>query len=182
MGGELFHLDRAQALEVGMSLDQRLTNRHPGTGKIYEVTTKQYDQIESLFEDGLTGHGITYVFNPSINSNILIEMFFEFHRRSEFPEANSRMQSVFGAETIPDLKDRAGMDSVDVGSGDVYLVETDDYSIHDASLLNDFGSFIDSVIAAEKYWSGEGTDEPVWEVLMEPKVEVIEYVGKINEL
>ncbi|OIB56156.1 DUF2441 domain-containing protein [Natrialba sp. SSL1] len=103
-------------------------------------------------------------------TNAIYEWVFEFVRRSEFPDHPSRFQSFFGVETEQEAT--AFQSDFDP---DAQIVEVE-YSVGvkaDMDLLS-CQSFADGLHQATTYWNGEpGSDDPTWEILMQPPVEVI---------
>jgi len=59
--------------------------------------------IDSLFPDGVTSHGERYMLRgqaQDMGVNEIIELLFEYVRKSHFPSRPSRFQSVFAFENI----------------------------------------------------------------------------------
>jgi len=125
---------------------------------------------------------------PRLNQDWVKEIVFEGVRRDEHPKQNSRFQSVFGARNIEELQDWVNSVGVNVGEGDIYKIRTNEHFVADASLL-DFPSGFSGTQTelaeilkqqADRYWSGESTETPVYEVLLEPPVNVGEFVERIS--
>lgn len=139
-------------------------------------------------QKGLDSKRIIELFqNQNLNNNWVKELVFDLVRRDVAKDELSRFQSVFGAGSMEDLESWMNLPSVNADSGDVYRVQTKSYSVRDATLLDLSGSYRDPVTMADdlkkqarRYWNGETSSNPVCEVLLEPEVEVVEYVDSIE--
>jgi hypothetical protein len=103
--------------------------------------------------------------------SIHFEHYIEMLRMLEFPEEHSRFQSFFAFPKLEQAKDwAAGNEDIQI-----FKVEGDSYEKRDMNLLN-INSFHDLFSKGRKYWRGEKSENPDWEVLIEPPVEVVEKV------
>jgi hypothetical protein len=131
--------------------------------------------IDSLFPDGVTSHGEYYMLNaktPAIGINAIIELIFEYVRRSYFPSCPSRFQSVFAFENIA----QAFIFQNKYGKPDslIWKVESDITFKADMRLLNLHDSLLTLSYNAHRYWNGISIDNnPIWEYLLVPPVKVI---------
>lgn len=103
---------------------------------------------------------------------------YEFHlelvRMLLFEEQQSRFQSYFGFED----PDEAAVFNVDQRSGSSQIVEVEcsGYEIRDMDLV-DPSYFGEIFSKGRTYWEGEsGSENPTWEVVMEPPVKVVDIV------
>lgn len=131
--------------------------------------------IDSLFPDGVTIHGERYMIRgqtPGKGINEVIELLFEYVRRSHFPSRPSRFQSVFAFRNV----DQAVNFRNEYGTSDnlVWEVESDVVFKADMRLLTLQGSLLTLSYNAHRYWSGMSSgDDPIWEYLIIPPVKVI---------
>ena len=138
---------------------------------------------QSLFPNGISKHGEIYLHNafkssgPNLkftNNEFIIETTFELIRRLKFPQRNSRFLSAFACTS---LKEARIIKSKTFGNkGEIYKVSCENYFKADMNLLKQGGSIIGIEIQAEKYWKGESTENPKWEILMEYPVKIIEKI------
>ncbi len=131
--------------------------------------------IDSLFPDGVTSHGECYILRgqtPAKGVNEVIELLFEYVRKSYFPSRPSRFQSFFASENIDQAvnfrnKHRTS-DSL------IWEVESNVAFKADMRLLTLQGSLLKLSYNAHLYWKGiPGESNPVWEYLMVPPVKII---------
>jgi hypothetical protein len=109
-----------------------------------------------------------------------IEVFFEAVRRADFPRLPSRMQSVFGFESVDEAKAfvggfRAGQPCA------IYRVQGEIAHKANMSLLQ-VGALPGAVAfsLARAYWQGEQGPRPaLWELLLDPPVEFTELVEPV---
>jgi len=131
--------------------------------------------IDSLFPDGVTSHGERYMLKgqtPAKGVNEVIELLFDYVRKSHFPSRPSRFQSVFAFENI----DQAVSFGNEYGTSDslIWEVESDVAFKADMRLLTLQGSLLGLSYNAHRYWSGISSgNNPVWEYLMVPPVRVL---------
>jgi len=101
------------------------------------------------------------------------EFLFELYRMLDFEDQYSRFQSYFGFEDLRAAREFSlvyrGLDS------QIVKVECESFERRDMELvkLKHFGHIFDH---GRRYWSGEGSNNPDWEIVMEPPVEVVEIV------
>ena len=141
--------------------------------------------VETLYPMGLSGHGRTYLHNrhhflydDNKNSYVsympMIETTFELVRLWKFPDRPSRFTSMFGSLTITDAEkfksEYCG------GVGDIYKVSTDSFFKADMKLLYTGASFSGNINLATKYWNGESSADPYFEILMNSPVTIISKV------
>jgi len=189
------------------------THKIEGHGIYNDVGQDDYDYMEQYFSGGLTGHGKNYLYNcidlskkalsnqeqfleestivnlfydQQVNDDWVREIVFELIRRDRHPERLSRFQSVFGVRTEKELQKWIELPSVNLDSGEVYKVASDNHIAVDASLLNPSHRFEQPIVwaqdlknRAEQYWSQTNSKNPVSEILLRPPVEVEEHVKSI---
>ncbi|MGN6180429.1 MAG: hypothetical protein ACTHNW_14680, partial [Mucilaginibacter sp.] len=101
-----------------------------------------------------------------------IETYFELIRRLSFPKLPSRFISLFGVDDIETA--RAFNQNFRNSSGFIYKVEASHYLRVDMNWLNLGSTYVGINLLANKYWQGEASPKPFWEVLMQFPVLVIE--------
>jgi len=140
--------------------------------------------LSNHFPDGVSRHGEQYMLSRWPNAtnqegdefvrNInVLEAIFEIVRIYQFPKIISRFQSFFGCRTLEDA--RQIRNTTFNGIGKIYKVECENYFEADMNLLFT-GHHFSVLIYAEKYWSGEKSDKPFIEVLMEPPLKIISLI------
>ena len=140
--------------------------------------------IDSLFPDGVTSHGERYMLRGQALAkgvNEVIELLFEYVRKSHFPSRPSRFQSVFAFENI----DQAVSFRNEYGTSDslIWEVESDVVFKADMRLLTLQGSLLSLSYNAHRYWSGISSgNNPVWEYLMVPPVRVLRRMDYFHKL
>lgn len=142
---------------------------------------KEYKK--DIFPNGISKHGERYLHNafkstgPNLSftqNEFIIETTLELIRRLKFTERKSRFVSWFACLSLEDAK-RVKM-SVFKNNGTIYKVSCNSFFKADMSLLRQAGSIIGIQIVAEKYWLGQASAVPFWEILMEPPITIIEKV------
>lgn len=136
------------------------------------------------YPDGISRHGEIYLHNPykSTGPNLafapnelLLETTFEIVRQLKFPDRKSRFVIAFGCLTFDDAqKLRTGIFN---GIGDIYKVSCEKYTVADMNLVRQAGSILGLQIVAEKYWGGQSSPSPFWEVLMENPINILEKIS-----
>ncbi|MBX0284749.1 hypothetical protein EGH22_00260 [Halomicroarcula sp. F28] len=106
--------------------------------------------------------------------SVLFEAGMELVRQAEYEDEQSRFQSYFGGRTFEEA-DRYRQ-QYRGGDGKIVEVECESFEVRDMDLV-EATSFIDILRKGRKYWEGDaGSDDPNWEVLMEPPVKVVDIV------
>lgn len=194
------HVDRLDKLEAGDVLDldwsMQLTNESA-------ITAQNEAVLRDLYPEGLSRHGVRYastMVGPDQNvttpgkseplvafldtvdpetegvfskpTNALYEWFVELVRLAEFSECQSRFQSFFAWDSQDQIRD---LPQVDDQRQQLVEVRCNAYTRRDMSLVSS-ASFSQGLANARRYWRGAAGDDPVWEIVMEPPVEVIETI------
>ncbi len=138
---------------------------------------------KAQFPDGISKHGEIFLLNPYqatgpnqgfTNNDFLIEITFELVRKLKFPQRNSRFTVSFGCLNLEDARQLKA--TTFDGDGEIYEVECNNFFKADMSYLRQGGSIIGMEIMAEKYWSGNSSKNPFWEILMECPVKVLKKI------
>lgn len=133
------------------------------------------NHIDFLFPEGVTNHGELYMLKgkiPANGVNQVVEIIFEYVRRSHFPSCPSRFQSVFAHEDI----DQAIKFRNEYGKSDslIWEVESDPAFKADMRLLTLKGSLLVLSYNAHRYWKGfPSGNNPIWEFLIVPPIKVV---------
>jgi len=200
MSETFLHVDRTSSLEIGDKLELDWSFRLGGE-KAPQAELENKQILQEMYPEGLSRHGFRYAsamvgedknvstpgkskplvtalpISDSDSSPIFFEpnstryeWLFELVRLAEFESCHSRFQAVFGWQNqseIGDLKPVQDRDS------QLVKLSCDSYDKRDMNLL-EFRSFNGGFEAARKYWKGNASPDPTWEILMEPPVEVVE--------
>ncbi len=154
--------------------------------EIYEVTNlftqnEAKHKIKELFPNGISSHGkqylhdkYNYIYDANKTSYVsylhIIEITFELVRQIKFKDKLSRFESIFGWETIEEaIKFRLEKGKP---TDKIYKVSTKSFVKADMNLLYT-ATIPGNIIIAEKYWNGESSQNPCWEILMTAPVKIL---------
>lgn len=150
--------------------------------------------ITDLFPDGLSHHGFHYIDSPAQlspperASYYVMEYELELVRRSFFPNLPSRFQSFFALEKLEDLRQ---WDGIFDRSNTIWKIQFDESqsvrldsnlllpTLKEPSAENNQSIFFSPGMAffhQHKYWNGEISDSPRFELLIKPPVQILEQV------
>ena len=131
--------------------------------------------LTKLYNDGISYHGYNYLVGAVDGRQTFAgwatEIYFEFIRYKEFPDAPSRFQSIFGWKSLKDAISFAG-------GAPVYEISNNgDHFIADMNLLKLDFEPAQKELNARKYWSGKPMSgaldyKPLWEYIISPPVTV----------
>jgi hypothetical protein len=149
--------------------------------------------VEALFPDGLSQHGLGYLFwqgplvsplQPGIyDANAIgqmnshaIELIFEFVRRTAFPDRPSRHQSIFAWETRDDAVRFA--QGQGLTGAVIWEIQGECSFKADMNLLH-LGTALQASFAAHSYWKGEARKgaAPHWECFLDPDAHVVRHAA-----
>lgn len=171
-----YHIDRRSALKPDFIIELR------------DHTEKFNDKsgtMNMLYPGGISNHGLLYhSLVPSPENAAFLESVFEYERRLNFPEKQSRFQSFFASETIEDAL-KWNMSFNKNGSCPIWEVEFNhsNYLKLDQSWTSNFqpGSpYISMANNANRYWSGELTEIPFMELLILPPIKIIRNISFVT--
>jgi hypothetical protein len=171
MSQTYYHVDRGDELAPG----DTLALESPGEWR------PQVDAaLSEYYPGGLSHHGRHYSTQHlhGADSDDLwdfsCEVIFELVRGRRFPERPSRLQSVFGFESPADVE--AFLEDFGDPPYTVWEVRADRGFRADMNLV-DAVDFARGLYRADYYWRGETfVEDPLWEVLLVPPVEVVRAV------
>lgn len=200
MSEVFFHIDRTNSLELGDELGLGWSFRL-GSEKAPQVEPENKQILQEMYPEGLSRHGFRYAsamvgedtnVNTPGESKPLVtalpvsdsnsppifsepnsaryEWLFELVRLAEFESCHSRFQAVFGWQNKSDIEDLSPVRDRD---SQLVKLSCDSYDKRDMNLL-EFRSFSSGIETARKYWRGDTSPDPTWEILMQPPVEVVE--------
>lgn len=167
MSDTVYHVDRGDELAAGETVSLRhaeglVPGEHAAVGEIYP--------------EGLSPHGRYYCTqdlygeDPDDLWDFACEAIFEVVRLARFPDRPSRLQSAFGFETLDETE--AFVESHVEGPYTIWEVVAEDAFKGDMRLV-DAEDFADGLYRADYYWRGETfREDPLWELLLVPPVEV----------
>ncbi len=177
-----YTVDRIGALKAGGTIelcspDYSFPHHH---AQNKETSLEIEQTIKDLFPLGLSPHGLRYLFDRyqflqgAISVSPMIELMVELVRRLEFSDYPSRLESFFGTESIETA--RRFKAEFSQPHHRVFKVSCARHFKADMRLLVIGASAASSINLFKKYWRGESSLEPLWEVLMVPPVTIIEQV------
>jgi hypothetical protein len=165
-----YHVDRAENLKKGDVI-----------GYIEGLDVAS-ENISEIYSEGLTRHGVNHL-KESQSGPTVAEWVLEFVRLIQFPEIPSRFQSVFAFETIESAERFLNESSATIPDDVdpvVWKVEAESkygFKGDMNALPGEIPQFEIGVAYADRYWSGDpGSENPLWEVYLEPPVRVAERV------
>lgn len=143
--------------------------------------------VHEVFPAGLSAHGKRYLLDqclvvdgpggpaPFVPNVPVVELILELVRRLEYPERLSRMEAIFAWESEAaaiEFKTRYCN-----GQGNIVVLEGKPAGRYDMQQLFLGGTTIGSWLFARRYWSAVASQEPQWEILLEPAVAVREVLA-----
>ena len=142
--------------------------------------------VDSLFPRGVTEHGNGYFLNGKQSATAVsanIELLFEYVRRSHYPDAPSRFESVFACETVADAQHFRSAPGWGNPGAPIWEVEATTTGFRaDMTCLALQGSILIASCVAHRYWNQQDNDfvslggpatPPFWELLLAPPVRVL---------
>lgn len=166
---ELYTIDRKGYLSAGQIIE--LTNYNDVDPPVLQ------DHVNSLFPAGVTSHGELYLLRgntPANGVNAVIELLYEYVRRSNYLHRPSRFQSMFAVEDIQSAKLFRARYGNNLGA--VWKVQCDNVFKADMNYLHMNCSLLTLSYNAAQYWNGQQSPTPFWEYLMKPPIQVVERV------
>ena len=162
-----FTVDREKTLRSGQRINLvKYSNVNP---------QELQNHVSYLFPQGVTSHGERYLLRgetPAMGVEPIIEILFEYVRRSQFPLCPSRFQSFFACETLRDAEEFKKRYSKPENL--IWEVDAKRAFKADLKLLTLKCSLLTLSYYANRYWSGlPSGDDPFWELLLIPPVKVI---------
>jgi hypothetical protein len=173
---QFFHLDRGNLLVEGQTieLEKKYDYVKHSNPKLTETFRNHYDK---LFPNGVTMHGEHYFAKPTVHKNVnsVLELVFEYVRRSDFIDKPSRAESFFALDSLGDVfRIAQKLNNINVQNCSIWEVESETFHRADMQLL-DLGTNLMTSFCAHEYWSGTARDdtEPLWEYLLVPPVKIV---------
>lgn len=166
-----FHVDRNNRLRPQSTVTLSIWGNLEPTGL--------QNHINHLFPEGFSTHGDTYLLGHGIQDRNLrreeiIEIIFEYVRRSSFADKPSRYQSFFAFESLGDAK-KFKNDRHQSGSS-IWEIEGECSFKADMRLLEIRRPLLGTSLKAHLYWSGEFSIDPFWEILLLPPIKIIRQI------
>lgn len=162
-------VDRQHSLREGLTIElTRYSDISPRELQLH---------VDDMFPDGLSSHGERYFLRSDALALVAspnIEILFEYVRRAAYPSRPSRFQSVFAFRTLADA--RIFRASYSTKTEPIWELHAQSYFIADMRLLTAGNSILWYSYLAHKYWKGEPSEDPLWEVLLVPPVTVLRSV------
>ncbi len=187
-----YTLDRADTLRSGAVINYETDFSSawplPLKGKFCQEDLESLSR--DLFPNGLTSHGKRYLLKEaflvksdfgsegqkvSVVYEPILELLLEVVRRAYFPEKPSRFSALFAWGTLAEAE--AFRSQHGAGRGNIYVVEAGSAFRADMSWVALGGTNAAALWLAMKYWRGEASADPAWELLISPPVTVGDKVG-----
>lgn len=179
---EFYHVSRTNLTDITRFNLQHFSG-YIETEGFYSAQEFREHKTKS-YPDGISKHGEIYLHTPYMSvgqklefapNELTLETTFELIRQLKFPYRKSRFQITFGCLTI---EDALKLKTETFGEiGDIYKVKCEKYSLADMNLVRQAGCISGLQIVAEKYWDGQSSPFPFWEVLMENPVIILDKVS-----
>lgn len=177
--GSFYHIDREQELISDQTID--LAHREdvkPEIKEMYPDGLSQFGRIATR-EALVQGDNVRFVNGQveGLNLDALYDSFFELVRRDAFPNKPSRFQSVFCWEemdTVTHFVRNYAKYPVTI-----WKVDGEGYHKADWNFLRT-ETFTHGIQNAHRYWRGEETEDPVWEIVMPLPAQVTEKVAEVD--
>ena len=160
----VYHIDRSCLLSKNQIL--ACTNN-------YEL-----EDLFNCYSNSLSAHGIRYLALNCLTdtSSFLWEIALEYVRMLKYPNYPSRFKCLFAIEKLEEIeiwKSLIGNNPHQIVKIEYYKFDarwiTNPGSFHNYCNTNKFDniSFGSYCFFADKYWSGQSTNSPLWELLVE---------------
>jgi len=173
----VYHLDRFKLLQEGQVIEYLRTPIHPE-----DLNQMVYDK----YPKGLSHHGDLYYareIEQQFISDSILENILEYERLLYYPNRPSRFQSIFTSPSLEQL--RQWTETSTFKDRDYNICELEfrhqDFALLDSSWLKfnlNKPSFLTTSYRAKKYWSGQESDNPKYELLVQLPVNVIRCIPK----
>ena len=183
-----FHVDRNGVLAPGQGLHLRRLDQLTPQQRIPERALQTH--AETLFPDGLSNHGMGYLFwqnvmsfprvagfydDPTLNTmrSHCMDLVWEFVRRAAFEQRPSRYESVFCWESRDDAS--RFLSAMGGPPAAIWEVDGNETFRADMNLLT-MGTALETSHFAHRYWRGEAKTNmaPLWECFLAPGAVVIQ--------
>ena len=163
----VYHIDRSCLLKKVLILST--------------VNDYNLDNIFDIYNASLSAHGIQYLtknFNNNINS-FLWEISVEYVRLLKYPNYPSRFKCLFAVENLEQLenwKNFLGPSAHKIAKiecsnshkfDSMWITNPGSFSNYNKTSKFDNVSFASYCYFADKYWSGQPSSKPLWELLVE---------------
>lgn len=179
MARTFYHVDRWDAFAPGETIElEPVAAADDEGGQAWNATVAR--TVAERFPGGLSKHGRFYATSDLYEADaarlwdVGCELLFELVRLADYAYRPSRFQSVFGFRSVEDAA--RFRERYDQRDSLVWAVEAEAAFVADMRLL-DVADLGRGLHRARYYWEG-GTflEDPLWEVLLVPPVEVVERI------
>lgn len=179
---EFFALDRSGTCRPGASLSLQTPHYnyiHPIQENL-ETPAEIEAILTTLFPGGLSAHGHRYLLDRyqfgqgTFPISPVIELFTELVRRMVAPDQPSRFSALFGCETLElaqAFRSKHGQPY-----HRIFHISATTHFRADMALLSLGPTPASTLNLLHKYWRGEGSANPFWEVLLSGPVHVLAQV------
>lgn len=153
---KLYHIDRFGTINVGQILELQKN--------IYienQEEQKCLDKIIPYYSNGLSHHGICYLFNNELaNNNVMplnnvMDIIFEYERMLNYSDKLSRYEAFYAFDNIG-IREFIQNNNLSESFYKIYEVESDYYEKHNMTLVS--GNFHYNIAAMAKIYWENGED------------------------
>ena len=163
----VYHVDRTCLISKGQTLSN--------------VSNYDLDNIFDVYNNSLSAHGIQYL-TKHLGNNVdsfMWEIAIEYVRLLKYPNYPSRFKCLFAVESLNELKEwqtffkNSPCNILKIECSKAYKFDarwiTNPGVFHNYVQTNKFDniSFASYCYFANKYWSGQPSNNPLWELLVE---------------
>lgn len=179
---DFYFVDRIGACHAGGRIElqpPKYDFQHP-TIENLQTAPEIAGTLSASFPEGLSLHGQRYllekyVFNQGMVAvSPMIELATELIRRWQFPDRPSRMQSFFACETLDSARQFRAQFCQPFHR--IFLVQAEKHFRADMNLLRIGPTGGSSLNLLQKYWRGEESRSPFWEILLPAPLQLGELV------
>ncbi|HHX62151.1 MAG TPA: hypothetical protein GX707_15795 [Epulopiscium sp.] len=174
-----YHIDRTNSLKEGDIIELQIFD---------DIKPAFLGQIlNSNYPEGLSRHGGLYYISQSNQVNMkefILENLLEYERLLKFPDKVSRFESFFASQTLDEaLIWKSILSHNPLDKFTIWEVEFnhENYLHLDSSWLYcDIYNFspLYTAFFANKYWSGETSENPKMELLIKPPIKIVKKVNR----
>lgn len=185
---EFFLVDRFGTYRIGESislLSPHFDYNHL-TAENREASPEVTATLSALFSSGISVHGQRYLLDrypyakDMVAVSPIIELTAELVRRWRFPGRPSRFESLFACETCEDAR------GFRMRHGQPYnrilRVSAQAHFRGDMNLLCLGPTIASSLNLLQKYWRGEASADPFWEILLSAPVHILGQVETPSDI
>lgn len=173
-----FHVDRRGVLQAGQVIQPFPIGQACAQVSLLGTQVDTRALLTSWFPQGITNHGGAYIAaawrgipNQAIFAEQPLELIAELVRRLEFPAMPSRLQSLFACRSLSEAQ--AFRSRARAPHAKIFEVDSAVSFVGDMQLIHLGSSPASCLELVHKYWRGESSGSPTFEVLLGSPVRVL---------